>query len=185
MTRPGIEPRSPGPLAKHSNRWAKGRLGSSALVRQLVKEKENSEFKPVKLRLKIDLVSYPARAEGLVNMVSIFKRGKTDLNSEFSPFQNKFFNQGYRTQSALLWFRRRDGFIPSPSVVYWPSTRPDKPFQRRGSCIFHWRRRAWLTIWGKVKSRGTVIDWCTGRELLVNCMTVISAWWQSNMPFQG
>ncbi len=28
---------------------------------------ENSEFKPVKLRLKIDLMSYPARAEGLVN----------------------------------------------------------------------------------------------------------------------
>ncbi len=40
------------------------RLGSSALVRQLVQEKENSEFKPVQLRLKIDLVSYPARAEG-------------------------------------------------------------------------------------------------------------------------
>ena len=32
--------------------------------------KEYSEFKPVKLRLKIDLVSYPARAEGLVNMIS-------------------------------------------------------------------------------------------------------------------
>ena len=32
---------------------------------QLVKEKENSEFKPVKHLLKIDLVSYPARAEGL------------------------------------------------------------------------------------------------------------------------
>ena len=28
----------------------------------------NSEFKPVKLHLKINLVSYPARAEGLVNM---------------------------------------------------------------------------------------------------------------------
>ncbi len=27
--------------------------------------KENTEFKPVKLRLKIDIVSYPARAEGL------------------------------------------------------------------------------------------------------------------------
>ena len=26
---------------------------------------ENSEFKPVKHRLKIDLVSYPVRAEGL------------------------------------------------------------------------------------------------------------------------
>ena len=42
-------------------------------MRQLVYLKENSEFKPVKLRLKIDpvsykkndLVSYPVRAEGL------------------------------------------------------------------------------------------------------------------------
>ena len=41
-------------------------------------------------------------------------------------------------------------------VVYWPSTRPNMPFQRRGSCIFHWRRWAWLTIWDKVKSHGTV-----------------------------
>ena len=35
-----------------------------------------------------------------------------------------------------------------------------------------------------LKSHGTVIDWCTGREWPVNCMTVISAWWRSNMPFQ-
>ena len=28
------------------------------------------EFKPVKLRLKIDPVLYPARAEGLVNIIS-------------------------------------------------------------------------------------------------------------------
>ena len=40
---------------------------------QLVYEKENSEFKPVKLRLKIDLVSYPARAEGLVNRITLLK----------------------------------------------------------------------------------------------------------------
>ena len=38
-------------------------------MRQLVKEKENFGFKPVKFRLKIDLVSYTARAEGLVNMI--------------------------------------------------------------------------------------------------------------------
>ena len=44
-------------------------------MRQLVKEKENCEFKPVKIRLKIDLVSYPAKAEVLVNMV----RNKTTL----------------------------------------------------------------------------------------------------------
>ena len=48
------------------------RLGSSALMRHLVQEKENSEFKPVKLRLKIDLVSYPTRAEGLVNIIMTF-----------------------------------------------------------------------------------------------------------------
>ena len=42
-----------------------GRRGSSALMRQLAYEKENSEFKPVKLRLKTDLMSYPARAERL------------------------------------------------------------------------------------------------------------------------
>ena len=45
-------------------------LGSSALVRQLVWEKEKSEFKPVKLRLKIVIMSYAARAEGLVNMIN-------------------------------------------------------------------------------------------------------------------
>ena len=40
-------------LPTHCNR--------NALVRQLLYEKENSEFKRVKLRLKIDLVSYAAR----------------------------------------------------------------------------------------------------------------------------
>ena len=33
------------------------------------RRRKNSEFKPVELRLKIDLVSYPARAEGLVNRI--------------------------------------------------------------------------------------------------------------------
>ncbi len=42
------------------------RLGSSALGRQLVQEKENSEFKPVKLRLK-------KLTEGLVNMISVYE----------------------------------------------------------------------------------------------------------------
>ena len=53
-----------------------GRLFSSALVGQLVQEKENSEFKPVKLRLKIDLVSHSTQAEGL---------GKYALNKETKP----------------------------------------------------------------------------------------------------
>ena len=40
----------------------------------LGEEKENSEFKPVKLRLKVDLVSYPARAEGLVNRIQFSQK---------------------------------------------------------------------------------------------------------------
>ena len=44
----------------------------------------------------------------------------------------------------------------SIDVVYWPLTRPNMPLQRRGSCIFHWRRWAWLTIWDKVKPHGTL-----------------------------
>ena len=46
------------------------------------------------------------------------------------------------------------------------------------------RRRILLTKWDKVKAHDTLIDWCTGREWPLNCMTVISAWWRSNMPFQ-
>ena len=43
----------------------------------------------------------------------------------------------------------------------------------------------WLMKWDEVKnSHGTLIDWCARREWPVNCMTVISAWWQSNMRFQ-
>ena len=45
-------------------------------------------------------------------------------------------------------------------------------------------RRIWLTKWDKVKAHDTLIDWCTGREWPLNCMTVISTWWRSNMPFQ-
>ena len=36
----------------------------------------------------------------------------------------------------------------------------------------------------RLKSHGTVTNLCTGREWPVNCMTVISARWRSNMPFQ-
>ena len=43
----------------------------------------------------------------------------------------------------------------------------------------------WLMKWDELKnSHGTLIDWCTGREWPLNCMTVISAWWRSNMRFQ-
>ena len=34
------------------------------------------------------------------------------------------------------------------------------------------------------QGEGPTSEWCTGREWPVNCMTVISAWWRSNMPCQ-
>ena len=69
-------------------------MGSSALVRQLVLEKENSEFKPVKLRLKIYLVSYPARAEGLGKYgSSLFY---TVVATDLFPFANQCPRQAIR-----------------------------------------------------------------------------------------
>ena len=80
------------------------------------------------------------------------------------------------------------------SVVYWPSTRPIMPFPKwctgrkwhipMASNRKKSRRRNWLTKWDKVKAHDTLIDWCTGSEWPLNCMTVISAWRRSNMPFQ-
>ena len=49
------------------------RLGSPALVRQLVKERENSEFKPVKLRLKMTLCHILPERRGWVNIYRIFQ----------------------------------------------------------------------------------------------------------------
>ena len=43
------------------------------------------------------------------------------------------------------------------------------------------RRCARLIIWDKVK---VPLQWCTGREWPVNCMTVISARGRSHRPFQ-
>ena len=40
-------------------------MGSIALVQQPIKEKNNPEFKPAVLRLKIDLESHPVRGKGV------------------------------------------------------------------------------------------------------------------------
>ena len=86
-------------------------------------------------------------------------------------------------------------FMSWTSVVFWPSTRPKNAIPRwctgrkwhilmavmRGNPV----GGNWLMKCDEVKnSHGTLIDWCTGREWPVNCLTVISAWWRSNMRFQ-
>ena len=53
----------------HHHAAHSARIGGAFVVQWLKQWiAENSEFKPVKLRLKADLVSYPTRAEGLINM---------------------------------------------------------------------------------------------------------------------
>ena len=47
-----------------------GRLGSLAFVWQPIYEKENSEFKPAKLCMEIDLMSHPAH--GRIGWVNTF-----------------------------------------------------------------------------------------------------------------
>ena len=47
-------------------------MGSLALVWLPVKQKENSQFKTIKIRLEIDLVLHPARTEELVNRFIFF-----------------------------------------------------------------------------------------------------------------
>ena len=50
-----------------------GRLGSSGRVRDPVYAKENSETKLLKLCLKIDSVSHPARLDGLGKYINVTK----------------------------------------------------------------------------------------------------------------
>ena len=79
----------------------------------------------------------------------------------------------------MLYIDLRPGQICHSKVMHRKEvTHSDGSYEKKS------RRRAWLTIWNKVKSHSTLIDWCTGKEWRRNCMTVISAWWRLNIPFQ-
>ena len=60
---------------------------------------ENSEFKPVKFRLKMDLVSYPARAEGLVNMK---KKSECETKWSYKPTDILCKKTGYTDEPKTL-----------------------------------------------------------------------------------
>ena len=98
-------------------------LGSSALVRQIVQEKENSEFKPVKLRLKTDLASYPARAEGLVNSI-VLENELDDRSSVLgrgsSHFTQCFYPKEMYTTVLSLALGKQQGRLSSLILVWQP-----------------------------------------------------------------
>ena len=90
-----------------------------------------------------------------------------------------FCGQPIQKSDHLLYIDLRPGQTCHSKVMHRKElTYSDGSYEKKS------RRWTWLTIWDKVKSHDTLIDWCTGREWPMNCMTVISAWWRSNMPFQ-
>ena len=97
-----------------------------------------------------------------------------------NPFPPALFHiTSYPFYVIVLYIDLRPGQTCHSKVMHRKEeTYSDGSYEKKS------RRRAWLKIWDKVKSHGTGIDWCTGREWPVNCMTVISAWWWPNMPFQ-
>ena len=85
-------------------------------------------------------------------------------------------------------------FVKEENVVFWPSTRPKMPFKvmhrkevTHSNGSYERKSRGWklADAMGRAKkSHDTLIDWRTGREWPLNCMTVISAWWRLNVRFQ-
>ena len=130
----------------------------------------------------------------MVNAQTKFRRKEWDAKKIHSDFEI--------LTDHLIPARRRDLVIVLKKItdrridiVLYIDLRPSKTCHSKvmhrkevthfdGSYEKKSRRWTWLTVWDKVKSHGTGIDWYTGREWPVNCMTVISAWWRSNMLFQ-
>ena len=90
----------------------------------VVYEKENSEFKPVKLCLKIDLVSYPARAEGLVNIYFLPHDQLT--NNTYNPVTIFVLHCVIIYFRALIWFQiflsniKNLCWMPTRCYLLWP-----------------------------------------------------------------
>ena len=89
-------------------------------MRQLVLEKENSEFKPVKLRLKIHLVSYPARAEGLVNRIThhLEPYNCASKGASGSGMVSKLDEQNCKNEFVSHWVPHSFGLVPRLSKTF-------------------------------------------------------------------
>ena len=78
------------------------------------------------------------------------------INAMFTPFSTASSSTKFMCCVSFSFRDQLASSTAAPScssdtVVYWPLTRPNMPFQRRRKCIFHCRGRAWLTIWDRVK----------------------------------
>ena len=92
-----------------------------------------------------------ARPETSANMC-------TPSREKGHPFSQGISRELIKSFSLALGSLSFQGCSDCASVVYWPLTLPNMPFQRRRKFIFHWRGWAGLTIWDWVK-----IPWYTHR----------------------
>ena len=138
--------------------------------------------------------SWAKREKNLVKQSTHIKRDEINImniiNNKTFNLPNSLLINDNRYMKVALKFK-----LIGIVVVFWPSTRPKMPFRvmhrkevthSNGSYERKSRGRKLADEMGRGKknSHGTLIDWCIGREWPVNCMTVISAWWRSNMRFQ-
>ena len=118
-------------------------------------------------------------------LLLMFSCGDRLFNSNFSHF----------SLSLSLSLSLSHSFsLTHTHVIFWPSARA----KRHSRCCTErkWHipmavRRGnrvdgnWLTKWDELKkSHDTLIDWRTGREWPLNCMTVISTWLRLNIRFK-
>ena len=76
--------------------------------------KENSELKPVKLRLKIDLVPYPARAEGLGKYARQMSRPYNILSAVYTDI---YLTEDYRRRNSTTEVQVH--IAPQLSQINW------------------------------------------------------------------
>ena len=82
----------------------------------------------------------------------------------------------------------------STVVIFWLSPRPKNTIPRWYTgrkwhipmASNRKRSRGRIKAYDMGQGEGPIVplQWCTGRELPLNCITVISAWWRLNIRFQ-
>ena len=97
-------------------------------------------------------------------------------------------------RAVSCYWRSNSRWRLHKSVIFWPSTRPKNAIPRW--CTGRkWhiplasnrkRSRGRIKAYNMGQGEGPTVplQWYTGREWPVNCMTVISAWWRLNIRFQ-
>ena len=101
------------------------------------------------------------------------------INNNNKIFQKSNYLDLIEFLVSVLYIDLRHSQTSHSKVMHWKEvTRSSGSYEEK---LHRW---IWLMKWDKVKAHDTLIDWCTGREWPLNCMTVFSTWWRSNMPFQ-